>query len=83
MFNENWVAALKRPHSPVPGSNTEACAKREYYTSKKGKNSRVSLSIIAFPAFLKCLTALERCVTVPGKMNENSFIIEINSVSSQ
>jgi len=36
-----------------------------------------------FPMFLKCLTALERCVTVPGKMNENSFIIEINSVSSQ
>jgi hypothetical protein len=36
-----------------------------------------------FPVFLKCLTALERCVTVPGKMNENSFIIEINSVLSQ
>ncbi|MCX5879397.1 MAG: hypothetical protein NTY44_09845, partial [Deltaproteobacteria bacterium] len=64
-------------------SNTETRAKRRYYTSKKGKNSRVSLSIIAFPAFLKCFTALERCVTVPGKMNENSFIIEINSVSSQ
>jgi hypothetical protein len=72
--------------------NAKACAKHRYYTRKKGGNSRGSLGSefldlsgkgIVFSAPAKCLTAQERCVTVPDKMNDNSFITEIISVLSE
>jgi hypothetical protein len=66
-------------HQPL--FNPKACAKRSYYKRKKGENSRASSHPLPMPA--KCLTAPERCVTLPDKMNDNSFITEINSVLSE
>jgi hypothetical protein len=59
----------------------QAAEKRNHYTLKKVGNSRASSRSLSLPA--KCLTAPERCVTLPDKMNDNSFITEINSVLSE
>jgi hypothetical protein len=61
--------------------NAKAWIKRRYYTLKEGMNSRVSSQPLGGDA--KCLTPMERCVTFPGKMNENSFITEIGNILSQ
>jgi hypothetical protein len=82
---EHWIPAFAgmTPESSKAyfSATCRTCAKRSHYTLKKGANSRASSRSLSLPA--KCLTPPERCVTLRDKMNDNSFIIEINSVLSE